>query len=86
MGIYFNDSSTHLNDSCEKVVFPFVIRSLSVVSLSSMAKIYPDVSALCQLMPYTQHSCRGKRIILLSLHPLVEDNLLFDTQDSPILA
>ena len=31
-------------------------------------------------------SCRGKRIILLSLHPLVEDNLLFDTQDSPILA
>ena len=56
----FNDNYYSVNDNCKIVVFPFLIRSLIVVSHSALGKLCPNVSALCQLMPCTPHSCRGR--------------------------
>ena len=49
-----------INDYPKIVVFPLLIRSLIVVALFALAKLCPNVSALCQLMPCTPHSCRGR--------------------------
>lgn len=61
----FNDNYYSVNDSCKIVVFPFLIRSLIVVSHSVLGKLCLNMSALCQLMPCTPHSCRGRRRVSL---------------------